>query len=147
MTTGATTPGQVSCPACGGRVHLNPPRRADEGDVRAWARVLRAREGRRRGVTDGRVYATRREAQSRAAWYRRKLAERRVRTESVTRLHYSFYGRWTWQFVLWREGERPARAVERAHAEKERATAERDAGEGTRSATESAGLSRRGRAS
>lgn len=108
-------PVNASCPTCGGRVHLAPPKWAGEADLRAWARVLREREGRPRGVTDGLTYETRRMAQSRAAWYRRELAEHGLDAESATRPRFSYATlSWRWTFVLWKQGSRPDRAVEAA---------------------------------
>jgi hypothetical protein len=126
VTVAAGSHVDASCPACGGRLHLTPPKQADRRDVRAWAKALREREGRLRGVSDGLTYTTRREAQSAAAWYRRKLAERGLETESATRPRYSYVTlSWRWAFVLWKEGNRPVRALEAVARAHEQSKAER----------------------
>lgn len=126
--TAARRVAHASCPSCGGSLHLTPPKRAGETDPRAWVRPLREREGRSRGVTDGFTYATRRSAQARAAHYRRALAERGLKTESVTRPKYCYAAlSWKWTFVLWKDGSRPVREVEVAWIAHEQGKAERAA--------------------
>lgn len=128
MTAASGAPVDASCPTCGGRVYFVPPKRADEADLRAWARALREREGRWRGVTDGLSYETRRGAQSRAAWYRGKLAECGLETESATRPKYCYAAlSWRWTFVLCRKGSRPGSAVEAAGRAHEQWKADRAA--------------------
>jgi hypothetical protein len=127
VTAPAGGPVHASCPTCGGTVLLGAPQNEHSGEIADWVRALRSRENRRRGVTDAQTYATRRQAQRQAASYRRQLGERGLRAESVTRPRYCWYGRWGWQFVIWREGERPPRSVEQALSARQRAIAARDA--------------------
>jgi hypothetical protein len=85
------------------------PKTAPSGALSSWVRTLRSRSEPWRGVNEGLVYRTRREARSRAAWYARELRARGLDVETTTRLRYrdTEDGWESWIFVLWRRGDRP----------------------------------------